>query len=210
MFQPFSLSSFFISSLSSALPNSCQLFSTPLISPQSFSTFLTSSKLSSTLVNSTQILSALRNSSRLFSTIFTSSQLFSPLFNSFYLFSILLNSCHLFSTFSPLINSSELHDFNYCLRQQKLQLQNRITAPKQKSTILFFPKKLQKKNDQRQKWEKGRKVTRMSSSQPWLHPFHYDLRGSLAKDHRTTRAEAAPRKPWCSCSSPQSSSALSK
>ena len=134
-----------------------QLFPPPLSS----SHFLSVLRIFPILVNSSQILSTRSNPSQLFSPLLNSSQFLSPLLKLCQLVSPLFAFSQSFlsfvtsSFFSPLINSSELHDFNIVCNQ-KLQRQNRITAPKQKSTILIIverncrrkmsnPKKTEKK-----------------------------------------------------------------
>ena len=76
-------------------------------------------------------------------------------------------------------------------RRQKLQLQNRIYAPKPKSTMIL--KHFLKQNFQRKiASAKIEKICWQITIAAVMQPLHYDLRGPAAKDNSITHAAAVP------------------
>ena len=79
---------------------------------------------------------------------------------------------------------------NYAQRCRKLQLQNRISTPKQKKgDFEAFFKRIFKRKITSAKVEK---ICWQTTIAAWMQPFQYDLRCSAAKDNSITHAAAAP------------------
>ena len=79
--------------------------------------------------------------------------------------------------------------YNYAQQYRKLQLQNRMSTPKQKNDSEALFKRIFKRNISTVKIAK---IYSQITIAAWMQPLQYDLRCSAAKDNSITHAAAAP------------------